>query len=240
LHLLPQQPSRLAHYTFFHQRNIEIPAGDARHVVKATQPVPDSGVLLAILPHMHLIGREMNVTLKTPAGEKHSLIGIENWDFNWQNQYVYQKPVLLPRGSVVELEAIFDNSAGNPANPNHPPKLVRFGEETGNEMAGCIVLVANATAKDVPDVKVNEATLANYVGRYSFGDKVLTVSRLAAGRLVAEAAGKRVQLFAASERTFHSLPDEGVLSFKTDPNGAVLGCSLFRQGKEIQGARLAE
>jgi hypothetical protein len=42
--------------------------------------------------------------------------------------------VKLPRGSRVTLEARYDNSADNPRNPNSPPKLVRWGEQTTDEM----------------------------------------------------------------------------------------------------------
>ena len=40
----------------------------------------------------------------------------------------------LPRGSRVTLEARYDNSADNPRNPNSPPKPVRWGEQTTDEM----------------------------------------------------------------------------------------------------------
>jgi mono/diheme cytochrome c family protein len=240
LHLLPAKPSRLAHYTFFHQPRIAIPPGETHHRVTAEQKIPIAGVLLAILPHMHLIGTEMTVSVALPDGVEQTLIKINNWDFNWQNQYVYKKPVLLPAGSTAKLEAYFDNSAENPANPSNPPKWVRFGEQTTNEMAGCIVLVAAATAADAPDLKVKPETLAQYVGRYNFGAMTLTVKKQAEGRLVAEAAGKRVQLFASTPTTFQSVPDEGTLSFKTDEKGAVLGCSLFRMGIEMKGVRVAE
>jgi hypothetical protein len=33
------------------------------------------------------------------------------------------------------MEATFDNSADNPRNPNDPPKLIRWGEQTTDEMA---------------------------------------------------------------------------------------------------------
>jgi len=40
----------------------------------------------------------------------------------------------LPTGTRVDLEAHYDNSAGNPLNPNNPPKIVRWGEQTTDEM----------------------------------------------------------------------------------------------------------
>ena len=43
------------------------------------------------------------------------------------------QPKLLPRGSQVKINAIFDNSPGNPANPD-PAKNVRWGPQTSDEM----------------------------------------------------------------------------------------------------------
>ena len=63
------------------------------------------------------------------------LIWIKDWDFNWQGQYRYSQPVKLPKGTRVELEYTYDNSAANPRNPSHPPVAVHWGEQTTNEMA---------------------------------------------------------------------------------------------------------
>jgi hypothetical protein len=63
------------------------------------------------------------------------LISIQDWDFNWQGQYRYKQPILLPKGTKVELEYVYDNSGGNPHNPSRPPVRVRFGEQTKDEMA---------------------------------------------------------------------------------------------------------
>ena len=45
----------------------------------------------------------------------------------------------LPKGTVLRVKATFDNSADNPLNPNSPPKPVRLGEQTTNEM--CFVFL---------------------------------------------------------------------------------------------------
>jgi hypothetical protein len=52
--------------------------------------------------------------------------------------------VPLPKGTVVHLEATFDNSAENPNNPNDPPRDVTWGEQTTDEM--CIAFLQYATA----------------------------------------------------------------------------------------------
>src|SRR5207253_11049234 len=69
-----------------------------------------------------------------PDGTRQTLIRIDDWDFNWQNPYEFVTPVALPKGSRIELIAHFDNSAGNPHNPSHPPIEVHWGEQTTDEM----------------------------------------------------------------------------------------------------------
>jgi len=52
----------------------------------------------------------------------------------------------LPAGSRVDLEAHYDNSAGNPVNPHSPPKLVHWGEQTTDEM--CLAFVTFTLDKE--------------------------------------------------------------------------------------------
>ena len=86
------------------------------------------------MPHMHLLGREMKVTATLPDGKVMPLVHVPSWDFNWQTTYTFKEPIHLPRGSKVEMEARFDNSTNNAANPHSPPRLVTFGEQTSDEM----------------------------------------------------------------------------------------------------------
>ena len=111
-----------------------IPPGDAWHEVLASQNIKQDVYLLAAMPHMHLLGRDMRLTATTTEGEAHDLIWIQDWDFNWQDIYHYEEPLFLPAGSRVDLVAHFDNSVENPANPNDPPVPVGWGEKTTDEM----------------------------------------------------------------------------------------------------------
>ena len=45
------------------------------------------------------------------------------------------------RKTILDVVAHYDNTAGNPRNPNSPPKVVRWGEATTDEMCiGFIIL----------------------------------------------------------------------------------------------------
>ena len=113
----------------------EIPPGEKMHPVAATKQIKQDIILLGVGPHMHLLGRDMKMHANLPSGEKMDLIFISDWDFNWQDSYHYKEPIFLPAGSSIEMLAHFDNSAGNPNNPNDPPIPVRWGEKTTDEMA---------------------------------------------------------------------------------------------------------
>lgn len=62
------------------------------------------------------------------------MIDIPKWDFHWQGGYQFKKLIKLPRGTVLNGEASYDNTANNPNNPSVPPKNVILGEGTENEM----------------------------------------------------------------------------------------------------------
>lgn len=49
-------------------------------------------------------------------------------DFHWQDVYTYADPLLLPKGTVVEMRYSYDNSSANRSNPNRPPRRVTFGQ----------------------------------------------------------------------------------------------------------------
>ena len=121
-------------------RDFRLPAGQALIPVSATFTNVFSPVhVLGIAPHMHLLGRKMTVEAVT-GSEKICMVSIPDWDFRWEGPYTYATAVALPFGSRLELTATYDNSAGNPNNPNVPPKDVSWGENTSDEMCLCTVM----------------------------------------------------------------------------------------------------
>ena len=117
-----------------------IPPGESRYQVKAILPISRTVEMIAIAPHMHLLGREATVEARLPSGERRQLIRIDDWDFHWQGNYIYRDPVILPAGTILELTAYYDNSLNNPKNPSNPPVAVRWGERTTDEM--CLTFIS--------------------------------------------------------------------------------------------------
>ena len=61
------------------------------------------------------------------------MLSVPAFDFAWQTYYVLKDPIELPKGSVIDCLAHFDNSDSNPYNPDST-KMVRWGEQTFEEM----------------------------------------------------------------------------------------------------------
>jgi peroxiredoxin/mono/diheme cytochrome c family protein len=131
-------------------RRIDIPAGDAAHTVEASLELPGDAAAIGITPHAHYICKDMKVNARLPDGSTKPLIWIKDWDFNWQGQYSYAEPVPLPKGTRIEIEYTYDNSADNPRNPSNPPRRVTFGEQTNDEMAFAFVQLQLDKPEDVP------------------------------------------------------------------------------------------
>lgn len=104
--------------------------------------------LTGIMPHMHLIGKSIKAYCVTPTNDTIHLINIPNWDFHWQYFYQFQKPILIPAGSTVYGEAIYDNTTNNLNNPNDPPQNVSLGEATTDEMFLIYMNLSNYMAGD--------------------------------------------------------------------------------------------
>ena len=117
-----------------------LPAGSKDNVVRAVQFVTTDVTAHGIMPHMHLLGKTAEVTATLPDGTTKKLVGVPRWDFNWQQSYAFNEPVKLPKGTRIDLVSHYDNSTDNPRNPSNPPRDVRWGEQTTDEMCLAFLL----------------------------------------------------------------------------------------------------
>jgi Flp pilus assembly protein TadD len=91
--------------------------------------------VLAVYPHAHYLGKLLEAYATLPDGRREWLVRIPNWDLNWQAVYRLQRPMYLPKGTVISMRFHYDNSSEAPRNPNTPPKRVRGGNQSTDEMA---------------------------------------------------------------------------------------------------------
>ena len=128
-----EPPEHIIHVAGIGNHRLNIPPGAAHHPESAVIPIPTDVKLLAFLPHMHLRGAAFRYEAILPDGAVSTLLDVPRYDFNWQLSYRYAEPLTLPRGSQLRATGWFDNSAGNPANPD-PTKTVHWGAQTFEEM----------------------------------------------------------------------------------------------------------
>jgi peroxiredoxin len=115
------------------QRWINIPPGATNEEVTSRSTFDRDAELLSMMPHMHLRGKDFKYVVVFPDGKKETLLSVPRYDFNWQSNYRLTKPLRLPAGTRIECTAHFDNSDGNPNNPD-PKARVRWGDQTWQEM----------------------------------------------------------------------------------------------------------
>ncbi len=129
---------------------IDIPAGDQDWVLEDQFELPCDVEALTVGGHAHMLCRSMKMRAVLPDGEEVPLLHIPDWDFDWQSRYTFSSAVRLPKGAVVHSELRYDNSEQNPDNPNVPPKRVRWGRETTDEMGSVTLLVTPVDQGDLP------------------------------------------------------------------------------------------
>ena len=138
-------------------KTIDIPAGDASYPLTDSYVLPVDVSLLSIYPHAHYLAREMTVTAEPPGQPAQTLLRIRDWNFKWQDEYLYTSPIALARGTKIVMRYRYDNSGGNPRNPNSPPKRVRFGPDTSDEMGELLLQVLPGRASDLAPLRADAA-----------------------------------------------------------------------------------
>lgn len=132
---------------------IDIPAGESDYVVEDefNLPVPVEAVVVG--GHAHYLCRTMTMTATLPGGTVITLLDIQDWDLDWQDRYQFADPLDLPAGTVLKSRLVYDNSRSNPENPFDPPRRIKWGRESTDEM-GSITLTV------VPKDKAHTQALA--------------------------------------------------------------------------------
>ena len=123
------------------EQDFEIPPGVSEYTVSGQmRGIPKEGTLLSINPHMHLRGRAVKL-FADQQGRSETLLSVPHYDFNWQHNYAFANPLNLSDVEQVRFEMTYDNSKGNPFNPD-PSEYVTWGDQTWEEMAVVFATVA--------------------------------------------------------------------------------------------------
>lgn len=127
----------------------EIPPGESNQQVDSLIEFTDDAQLYALLPHTHLRGKRWEYEIRYPDGRAEPLLSVPGYDFNWQTYYVFEEPLVVPKGTKIFASAWYDNSAANKSNPDATTP-VRWGEQTWEEMqyTGITYSVAASTPSE--------------------------------------------------------------------------------------------
>ena len=168
LYFADTPPARVPALLRLTAQDLDIPAGAKNIVVTRSYTLPVPVDLVTVQPHAHYLARQIDGDATFPDGTTKRLISIADWDFNWQDVYRYTTPVSLPAGTTVRMRWRYDNSADNPRNPSVPPKRVRYGQRTSDEMSELWfqVVPRNTAERDVFTRNLRSAVLREELNGY--------------------------------------------------------------------------
>jgi hypothetical protein len=172
---------------------VRIPAGEKAYTVRDSFTLPVDVDAFGVSAHAHYLGKSMKLTATLPTGEVKTLLNIPNWDFAWQDGYQFADLVPLPKGTRLDGEVVWDNSASNPHNQSSPPALVTWGEQSRQEMG-------SVTLEMVPHVQSDFRALATQLSQRAKNDRDAAYARDPALRQYFEdLTGNKTQVFQNGE-----------------------------------------
>lgn len=145
-----RSPTRTPAMVRLGSKTIDMPAGRKDYTITDTFVLPVAVDVLSVYPHAHYVARQMKGWATLPDGSTKWLISINEWDFNWQDEYRYATPMFLPAKTRLTMEFVYDNSADNPRNPHDPPRRVIYGPQSSDEMGDLWLQVLPRRNEDLP------------------------------------------------------------------------------------------
>ncbi len=155
LHFSDTPPSRPSTVVRLSSKTIDIPPGGKGYPVEDHFKLPVPVRVFSIRPHAHYLATVIKGFAKLPDGSTRWLIRIDDWDFNWQEEYRPELPIFLPAGSVITMQYSYDNSRSNIRNPHNPPRRVKWGPNTYDEMGVLLIQVLLNSEEDLNLLEVH-------------------------------------------------------------------------------------
>lgn len=129
--------------------------------------------LVAIMPHMHMLGKSYTIWYETSTGDSVPVIDIPEWDFHWQYFYTMPKIMKIPTGARFHAIAVYDNTVNNPENPNDPPITVYEGAYTKDEMLMTFMAMTDYEEGDELIVIDSSFIYPNTINENNFSSQLL-------------------------------------------------------------------
>ncbi len=122
------------------------PAGDT---ASCTRSIGESGYIVRVQAHMHLLGRSFSMVLNPGTPQARTVLNVADYNFHYQKAYNLSTPIQVKAGDQLQVNCNYDPTLAQelPILRNAPPHFVTWGDGSTDEM--CLGLVW--TSASFPD-----------------------------------------------------------------------------------------
>lgn len=100
--------------------------------------------VIAAAPHMHLLGRSLQLILNPGTPTEKTILNVTNYNFDDQSSTILKTPIAVKAGDTIRVECTFDPTIRQKIMQlkNLAPRYVTWGEGSSDEM--CLGVIAGA------------------------------------------------------------------------------------------------
>ena len=186
LYFSDDPPIHQTHGVTLECTDFEIPAGQSAFALHQSFTLPADSHLYTLYPQAHLLCRSMMISADLPSGESVRLLHIPHWNPNGQDAYQLASPYYLPKGSILQMDYVYDNSSDNPSNPYSPPQPIIQGYHRTDEIARLSAQLLPVREADYPALQ--EASIRNALAKNDSANNHLELANLLRNRRAFEEA----------------------------------------------------
>jgi hypothetical protein len=119
--------------TFCGRNPSDPPAGDS---TSCTWPLSQSGYIVRVQGHMHLLGKSVQIVLNPGTPRAKTILNVPNYNFDYQRAYNLSTPVPMEAGDWVQIGCTYNPALEQelPILRNVPPHFVTWGDGSSDEM----------------------------------------------------------------------------------------------------------
>ena len=117
-------------------RGFEVPPHHPNYRIGSSRVLDKDIYVLTLWPHAHIRAVAARYTAFYPDGREEVLLDVPRYDQAWQVTYKYKEPKLLPKGTRIDVDFWYDNTAERGARKGFDPnRFVGYGPRTDDEMS---------------------------------------------------------------------------------------------------------